>query len=174
MLDFLTSMIMPLCLCFVSVFFITGGKKSVTLFTQGAEQGIKCCVSLLPTFALVICGVNAMFASGFTDLLCNLLQPLFLRIGVPKEMLPSVILRPFSGSAVTAVADRMFRENGADSLVSKTASLLMGSTDTIIYTLGVYFSAANVKKTRYAMSASFLIFIISVLVCCSVGRIMYG
>ena len=168
----LTEFVMPLMLFVFAVILLTCGEKAFENFVCGAKEGMECCINLLPTLVLVMCGVSALFSSGAVDFLCNISRPFLVLVGVPEEMLPTIIIRPFSGSGVTAVADRMFRECGPDSEVSKISSLLMGSTDTIIYTLGVYFSAVKIKRTRYALIASFVVFVFSVFVCTYIGKFM--
>ena len=165
--------IIPLILVtFAFILLFSKNKNIADSFVSGAKEGAVCCYKLLPTLLIVMCGVSALFSSGAVDILCNALKRAFVFFGVPPEMLPSIVLRPFSGSAVTAVADKMFRDYGPDSDVSRIACLLMGSTDTIIYTLSIYFSAANIKRTRYALPASFVVFIFSIFVCVAVGKMM--
>jgi spore maturation protein B len=147
-------------------------KNNAKLFVDGAREGAECCFNLLPTLLLVMCGVSALFSSGSVDLLCSIFSPIMSVFGLDTRLLPAIVLRPFSGSAVTAVADRLIRDSGADSNVTKTACLLMGSTDTIIYTLSIYFSSVNIKRTRYALPASFIVLLFSVLFCNLVGKIM--
>lgn len=168
----LTKFVMPIILLAFALVLVLSKKNLLDSFVKGAREGMECCVNLLPTLLLVMCGVSALFSSGAVDVLCNFSRPLLSAFGVPEEMLPSIILRPFSGSGVTAVADRMFRECGPDSVPSKIACLLMGSTDTIIYTLSLYFSAAKIKRTRYATLVSFVAFVFSIVVCTLVGRVM--
>ncbi len=162
---------LPTVLVTVSVFLFGNGNLFQS-FVDGAFDGMKNCARLLPTLLLVMCAVDALFSSGAVDIICNALKPVLVFLGVPEEILPAIILRPFSGSAVTATADKMFAFYGPDSAVSKTACILMGSTDTIIYTLSVYFSSCNIKKTRYAILASFIVFFISLAVCTVLGNIM--
>ncbi len=139
-------------------------------FCSGAFDGLKCCYRMIPSLMLVVCLINAFTSSGLADIMCCLLKSLLEPFNVPKELLPAIVLRPFSGSAVTAVADKLFSEVGADSFVSKTACILMGTTDTIVYTLSLYFSGANIKKTRYAFPLSFIVFVFSVLLCSFVSE----
>ena len=140
-------------------------------FIKGAKEGMECCFNLLPTLVLIMCGVSAVFSSGAVDVICSLFTPILSLFGVPEQLMPAIVLRPFSGSGVTAVADRLFKESGADSFVSKTACILMGSTDTIIYTLSMYFSAVKNKRTRYALPASFIVLIFSVLVSLYISKL---
>ena len=168
----ITKGVMPGILLLFSLLLLVSKKDLLKSFFDGAKSGFESCVGLLPTLLLVMCSVSAVFASGGADILCNVLDPFFSKLGIPDELLASIVLRPFSGSAVTAVADRMFKENGPDSFVSKTASLLMGTTDTIIYTLSIYFSSVKIKRTRYALPVSFIVFLFSIVLCVSVGKIL--
>lgn len=169
----ITAYILPAVMCISAVCFLTG-KDSMASFSDGASDGIRCCVSLLPTMLLIMCSVNALFSSGLADILCYVFSPVLKLIKVPEAMISTVILRPFSGSGVTALADRLFASEGADSAVAKTACLLMGSTDTVLYTLGMYMSGAGIKKTRYAVPASLTVFIFSVAFCSILGNFLFG
>ena len=173
MLSEITGYVLPTVLCISAICFIVR-KDSLTDFGNGAWDGMKCCAMLLPTLLLIMCSVNALFASGLADILCYIFSPVLKLIKVPEAMIPTVILRPFSGSGVTALADRLFFSEGADSTVAKTACLLMGSTDTVLYTLGMYMSGAGIKKTRYAVPASLIVFIFSVIVCSIMGSMLFG
>lgn len=168
----ITKYIMPSLLLLFALVFIFSKNNPIDSFIKGAKEGALCCYNLLPSLLLIMCSVSALFSSGAVDVFCRLLNPLLLFLGVPPEILPSIVLRPFSGSAVTAIADKMFSEIGPDSQTSRIACLLMGSTDTIIYTLSIYFSAANIKKTRYAIPASFIVFVFSIFVCIFVGKLL--
>ena len=167
-----SKIIMP-CLLLLFAFLLLFSKKELfSCFVKGAKEGAECCFNLLPTLLIVMCSVSMLFSSGAVDIVCILLDPLLSALSVDSALVPTIVLRPFSGSAVTAIADRLFRDFGADSDISKTACLLMGSTDTIIYTLSVYFSSAEIKRTRYALPASFIVLLFSVFVCTFVGKIM--
>ena len=171
-LHFLTKAVMPLILVLFAGIMLFSKKNPIDSFTCGVNEGLECCKRILPTLLLIMCAVSALFSSGAVDIMCTLFKPLLSLLGVDKMLLPTIVLRPFSGSGVTAIADKLFENAGPDSSVAKTASLLIGSTDTIIYTLGMYFSAANIKKTRYAIPASFVVFLFSIFVCTCVGKIM--
>ena len=168
----LTKGVMPFLICLIAIILLYSKNNLIESFVNGAKEGAESCFNLLPTLLLVMCGVSAMFSSGAVDILCKLTKPALTFFGVPEQMLPTIVLRPFSGSGVTAVADKMFKDFGADSQASKIACLLMGSTDTIIYTLSMYFSSVNIKRTRYALPASFIVFVFSILICVTIGNIM--
>ena len=169
-LQLITKTAMPIILVLFALILISPDKNLIDSFISGANEGRECSKRLLPTLLLIMCAVSAMYASGAVDVLVRMLRPLLTVAGFDGNLLPAIILRPFSGSGVTAVADKIFEINGPDSTTSKTASILMGSTDTIIYTLSMYFSAAKIKKTRYALPASFIVFAFSVFFCNAVGK----
>ena len=93
-------------------------------------------------------------ASGALDALTRLLAPLFSLLGIPVETAPLMLLRPVSGSGALAVAGELIGEYGADSLIGRTAAVMLGSTETTFYVIAVYFGAVGIKKTRYAIPAA--------------------
>ena len=93
-------------------------------------------------------------ASGALDALITLLEPLLSLLGIPPETGTLMLLRPISGSGALAVAGDLIAEHGADSIVGRTAAVMLGSTETTFYVIAVYFAAAGVKKTRYAVPAA--------------------
>ena len=164
-IETITQTVMPIILLCFSLMLAFSKSHLLDSFIVGAKDGMMNCVNLLPTLLLILCGVSMLFSSGAVDLLCRVFSPILSLFGIEEELLPAIVLRPFSGSGVTAVADKLFRDIGADSSSSKAVSLLMGSTDTIIYTLSVYFSAAKVKRTRYALPVSFIVYVFSIVFC---------
>ena len=168
-----SSYIMPIVLSAAAVIFLVK-KDCFAAFADGASDGMRCCIELLPAMLLIMCSVNAMFSSGLADIICKVFSPVLTVIGVPDEMIPTVVLRPFSGSASTSLAHKLFSSSGADSIPSKIACLLMGSTDTLLYTLGMYLSSIKVKKTGYAIPASLIVFVFSVIVCTALGNAVFA
>ena len=82
------------------------------------------------------------------------LRPLFTRLGIPPELAPLMLIRPISGSAALAVGADLMWEHGVDSLIGRTAAVMLGSSETTFYTISVYFGAAGIKRTRYAIPAA--------------------
>ena len=75
-------------------------------------------------------------------------------LGIPSETGALMLLRPVSGSGALAVASELIAQYGADSLVGRTAAVMLGSTETTFYVIAVYFGAAGIRKTRYAVPAA--------------------
>ncbi len=107
------------------------------LFVEGAKEGMRVAAGVLPNLAAMLCAISLMQASGLMEALCGLFAPLFAWLGLPKEVAPLVLLRPMSGSASLAMVERLMREYGADSRIGLIACTVMGSSETIFYTICV-------------------------------------
>ena len=125
-------------------------------FVKGAKDGLKTVVQILPTLVGLMVAVGVLRASGFLDFLAGLLGGLTEKMHCPSELLPLAIVRMFSASAATGLALDVFKEYGTDSYVGLAASIMMGCTETVFYTMSIYFMAAKVKKTRYTLPGALL------------------
>ena len=121
---------------------------------EGAREGLRLTVTLVPTLILLLTGVSMLRASGAMELLQKLCAPVFSFFGIPPETALLVLIRPISGSAALAVGADLMAQYGADSTVARTAAVMLGSTETTFYTISVYFGAAGVSKTRYTIPAA--------------------
>ena len=135
----------------------------------GARKGLALAVELLPALILLFAAIYSFRASGFTDYLAALTAPLLERIGVPPETSLLLLLRPLSGSAAMAVSTELMQSYGADSLIGRTAAVMIGSSETTFYVLAVYGSASELRRTRWivpsALCADLVCFLSSAWVC---------
>ena len=113
-------------------------------------------MQILPTLVGLMVAVGVLRASGFLDFLAGVLGGLTEKIHFPPELLPLAIVRMFSASAATGLALDVFKEYGTDSYVGLAASIMMGCTETVFYTMSIYFMTAKVKKTRYTLPGALL------------------
>ncbi len=125
-------------------------------FIEGARQGFDTSISLIPYLIAIMVAVGMLRASGFFELLQHWLTPLLNAVGMPPELLPLALIRPFSGSASMGVMAELIHQNGGDSFISRTAATMMGSTETTFYVIAVYFGAVNIRRTRHAIPAGLL------------------
>lgn len=121
------------------------------LFVEGAKDGIKVAVQVLPNLAAMLLAVTLMERTGLIAALCRLCEPLLTLMGLPKEVAPLVAVRPLSGSAALAVLERILNQYGPDSRIGLVASTAMGSSETIFYTVCVYLSGCTDRRTGYAI-----------------------
>lgn len=134
-----------------------GALRGVDVFaamTEGIAEGLRVLLRIFPAVAALLTAVYALRASGALDALTGLLAPIFRLLGIPVETAPLVLLRPISGSGALAVAGDIMARYGPDSLAGRTAAVMLGSTETTFYVIAVYFGAAGVKKTRWAIPAA--------------------
>jgi len=138
-------------------------------FIVGAKQGFETSVNIIPYLIAMLVAIGMLRASGFFELVGHAIAPAMQAIGMPSDLLPLALIRPFSGSAATGMMAELIHEHGGNSLVAKTAATMMGSTETTFYVVAVYFGAVGIKRTRHAIPAGLLAdlagVIASVLVC---------
>lgn len=150
----MTDYLVPLILIGTSALALRRRENAYDILLQGAGEGLKLMVSILPALILLLTAVYLLRASGAAELISRLLAPAFSRVGIPPETALLVLIRPISGSAALAVGAELMAQYGVDSLVGRTAAVMLGSTETTFYTISVYFGAAGISKTRYTIPAA--------------------
>ena len=123
---------------------------------EGGRQGLELVKTILPALVLLLTAVELLRASGAMEALTRLLAPAAELTGIPPELLPLALIRPLSGSAALAVGADLMAAWGPDSVVGRTAAVMLGSTETTFYTISVYFAAAGVKRSRWAVPAALI------------------
>ena len=129
-------------------------ENAYDILLDGAGEGLKLLVSILPALILLLTAVHMLKASGAVEIFSKLSSPLFSCFGIPAETAMLVLIRPISGSAALAVGADLMAQYGVDSTIGRTAAVMLGSTATTFYTISVYFGAAGIKKTRYCIPAA--------------------
>ena len=131
-------------------------ENTYNLLLDGAAEGLRLLVTLVPALVLLLTAVTMLRASGAMEMISGFLSPVFRFFGVPPETAMLVLVRPISGSAALAVGADLMAQYGVDSTVGRTAAVMLGSTETTFYTISVYFGAAGIRKTRYTVLAALL------------------
>lgn len=121
---------------------------------QGAGQGLETLTRIAPALICLLTAVSMVRASGLLQALASWLAPVLGRLGLPPELLPLMLVRPISGSAALGVGADLINTYGPDSELGRMAAVMLGSTETTFYTIAVYFSAAGITRTRYALPAA--------------------
>lgn len=152
----MSSLILPLIIVSVASFAMMKRVDVFNSMINGCTQGIHTLKQIVPSLITLLTAVYMLRASGVLDFLTSLTAPVFRLLGMPPEIAPLVFIRPISGSAAMAVGSELILTHGVDSLIGRTVAVMMGSTETTFYTIGVYFGAAGVSKTRYAIPAALI------------------
>ena len=146
--------LVPLVLFFAMALTLGKRENAYGLMLQGGAEGLTLLVSILPALVILLTGIHMLKASGAMELFSTFLAPVFSLFGIPPETAMLVLIRPISGSAALAVGADLMAEFGPDSQIGRTVAVMLGSTETTFYTISVYFSAAGIQKTRYAVPAA--------------------
>ena len=146
----------PIILTVTAVVILFSSKDLFSEFLKGASYGLETCVKMIPILVILITAVNMFSASGAMKIICGMFSKLISNTGFPEEIVPLMFIRPLSGSAATATANKLFLEYGPDSFAGRCASIIMGASDTIVYTLALYFGSVGVVKTRHAYPVAIL------------------
>ena len=122
--------------------------------TEGAQEGLRVLLGILPNLVGLLTAVYMFRASGAMALLAELLAPVLSAAGIPPETAPLLFVRPVSGGGALAVGSELIRAYGPDSYIGRTAAVMLGSTETTFYTIAVYFGSAGIHRTRHTIPAA--------------------
>jgi len=156
LLTYLSGIVIPLLLFFVVGYGLVSGVKVYEVFLRGAKDGLKVAAGILPTLIGLLLAVGVLRTSGFLEMVGNLLEPLTDPAGIPSQIVTLLAVKIFSSSAATGLVLDIFREFGPDSYPGMVTSILMSCTETIFYTMSVYFLAAKVTKTRHTLPGALI------------------
>lgn len=173
MVEILSSLAMPLVLGAVGGIFIFGKRNYFDAFIRGAKGGLETAIGLLPTLVALMSAVAMLNASGAVDALAKFLSPVASVLGIPTELLPLLLTRPFSGSASMAAFGALLESVGPDSLAGLCASVIFATSDTVVYIIAVYFSSIHIKRTRWAFPSAFAVMLFCIFFSCFFCRLWF-
>ena len=153
---YITDFIVPTIILFVVAYGVLEKVKVYDEFVRGAKKGFGTVIKILPTLVGLMIAVGILRASGFLDFLSVIIGKITGQIGFPSQLVPLTIVKMFSSSAATGLLVDIYKEYGTDSRLGLIASIMMCCTETIFYTMSIYFMTAKVKKTRYTLTGALL------------------
>ena len=152
----ISNIIIPTVIFYIIAYGVINKCNVYEDFVKGAKDGFKTVVGIMPTLVALMTAVGILRASGFLTFLGNLVRPLSEKLGFPAELVPLAFIKMFSSSAATGLVLDIFKNYGTDSYIGLVTSIMMSCTETIFYTMSVYFLAAKVTKTRYTLTGALL------------------
>lgn len=152
----LSDLMIPLVLVYILFYGYSKKTNVYDSFIYGAEEGFKTVFKIAPTLVGLMMSVSVLRASGALDLLVDFISPLTEKIGYPSETVPLTFMRLISSSASTGILLDIFKTYGVDSFIGKFVSVMMSSTETVFYTMSVYFMAVNITKTKYTLAGALI------------------
>lgn len=152
----ISSFIIPGIMLFIVLYGIIKKQNVYDDFVTGATGGLKTVIKVMPTLIGLMVAVGVLRESGFMEVLGKLLGKVTNPIGFPGELMPVTIVKIFSSSAATGMVLDIFKEYGPDSYMGKVTSLMMSCTETVFYTMSVYYITAKVTRTRWTLAGAIL------------------
>lgn len=168
-ITYISAAFVPVFIALVVVYGIARKVNVYESFVKGAKQGFSTVIRILPYVVGFVFAIQIFSASGCFDYIAMALSPILKPVGIPPEVLPLALMQPFSGSASIAMLTSLLNRYGPDSFIGRASSTMMGSSETIFYTVSLYYGSVGVKKTRYTIPASIISavagLVASILVC---------
>ena len=151
-----SNLIVPMIILGIVTYGMCQKVNVYDVFMKGAKKGFGTVIKIMPTLVGLMVAVGILRASGFLEFIARFAGRMFSFVGFPSELVPLAIVRMFSSSAAVGLAVDIFKEYGPDSVIGTIASIMMSCTETIFYTMSVYFMTAKIKKTRYTLLGALL------------------
>ena len=173
-MELLYAMLVPFLMLAVALW---GTFRRVDLWgalVAGAGEGLKVTAGIVPPLVALLSAVYMLRASGALELLGQALEPVLSAVGIPVETIGLLLVRPVSGSAALGVGAELIESYGPDSLVGRTAAVMLGSTETTFYTIAVYFGSAGIVRTRHTVPAALAADLTGFLTAALTVRLLFG
>ena len=171
---FVSNAMIPFVIAAVLLLGISNKIPVFDVFTEGAKDGFSTVLGILPTLIGLMVAVGVLRASGALDYLSAALSHVTDLVGFPKEVLPLTFMRLVSSSAATGLLLDIYKNFGPDSFIGRFASVMMSCTETIFYTLSVYFLSVNIKRTRYTLAGALFANVVGIIASIYITVIVFG
>ena len=164
--------IIPVFLLLIFLYALYKKVNTYQSFVTGAKAAIKLTIDILPFIATILIAIQLFAVSGLLDWLAMLTRPVFEWLGIPHELTPFIILKPFSGSGSIALFEQIVIDHGPDSYVTRVASVIAGSSETVFYISAIYFSKTKIRNLGYAIPVALLCVFLAAILGALVVRLM--
>lgn len=165
MMDIIGEWVLPLMVVSIVIFGLYKKVRVFDCFMEGAKKGLRTVYDLLPTITGLVVAVTMLKQSGGMELIAKAFSPVAALLGVPEDTVPMALLSPISGGGSLSLFESVLKSDGPDSFLGQVASVLMGSTETTLYAVTVYYAAVGIKNTRHTLyaglAADFASFVLS-------------
>lgn len=172
-LNYIIVGIIPVIILLVVSYGILHGVKVYECFVEGAKDGLSICLRIFPYLLAMLIAVGVFRFSGALNYLIAVMRPIVESVGLPGEVVPLIFIKPLSGTGALGIFTDILKQYGPDSFIGLVASIIMGTTETIFYTLTVYYGAVGIKKIRHTLWAAVVADITAALVAATVARYMF-
>lgn len=150
-IQIISKLAIPIMIVGIILHGMVKGVKVYESFTDGAKEGFTTAIRIIPFFIAMLVAIGVFRESGAMDLLIKGLTPITKIFKIPGELVPMVLMRPLSGGGAQGLMTELITSHGPESLLARTSAVMMGSTETTLYVLSVYFGSVSIKKHRHGL-----------------------
>lgn len=172
-MSLISSSFIPIIILFIVSYGVFKKVKVYEVFVEGAKDGLKICKNIFPYLLCMLLAIKVFRESGILEYIINFIEPFINVLGVPKEVITQIFIKPLSGSGALGIFTDNIKNFGPDSFLGVLSSVLMGSTETIFYTIALYFGAVKIKKIRHTLWTAILSEIIGVILAINITKIIF-
>ncbi|MBI6873141.1 spore maturation protein [Clostridium aciditolerans] len=172
-MDYIIKAMIPIIVVSITTYGMIKKVKVYECFVEGAKEGLSICVRIFPYLLAMLVAVGVFRESKALDYFIYIVKPVVKFIGLPPEVVPLVLVKPLSGSGAMGIFAEILNNFGADSYIGRVASIIIGSTETIFYTLTVYFGAVGIKKIRHTLWVAVMADMMCVILAVTLARLMF-
>lgn len=169
----ISDLIMPLLIGTILFYGLIQGVDIYSAFVEGALDGAKSALKIFPYILAIIFAINLFIQSGAEQFIVNILKPITSLIGFPTELLSLSIVKPLSGGGSLGVFQTILDNYGADSYIGRSASVIMGSSETIFYTTAVYFGSVGISNYRHTIKVGLISHIATIIAAVTACKLMF-
>lgn len=170
----LSLLAVPFLIVFFPVYASLRGVKVYEEFVEGAKEGFQVAIRVIPFLVAILVAIGMFRGAGGIEAMKSALAPLLTPLGFPPDLLPMVLVRPLSGSATTGLFAEIVQRLGPDSLTTRMAGTIFGSTETTFYVIAVYFGSIAVRRARHAVAAGLIADLVGVIASVIICQLMFG
>lgn len=172
-MSLISSSFIPIIILFIVSYGMFKKVKVYEVFVEGAKDGLKICKNIFPYLLCMLLAIKVFRESGILEYIINFIEPFTNILGIPKEVITQIFIKPLSGSGALGIFTDNIKNFGPDSFLGVLSSVLMGSTETIFYTIALYFGAVKIKKIRHTLWTAILSEIIGVILAINITKIIF-
>lgn len=169
-----SNLIVPSIILFIVVHGVLSKVNIFEAFAEGVIVGAKTVYNIFPTFVGLMVAVSILSSSGTLNIIADLLKPFVEKFGLPSEAIPLTFMRLVSSSASTGLLLDIFKNHGPDSYIGRFVSIMMSCTETIFYTMSVYFMSVKITKTRYTLTGALIANFVAVVASIIITQFMFS
>lgn len=172
-IQFLSKIAIPLMIVGIISYGVSKNIKVYDSFTEGAKDGLTTAIRIIPFFVAMLVAIGVFRASGAMEYLIKGLTPITSLLNIPGEVVPMIFMRPLSGSGAQGIVSEMAIIHGPESILTRTVAVMMGSSETTIYILAVYFGSVSIKKQRHALASGLIADLVGVISAIYITKIFF-